>query len=107
MWPQGRHVDSYPPEMGGEVEVLTQLRSLAEVRRAARGRLADATAKHGQRSPERAGPAHAYQVTTDRWAECIREAVQLGHSIADVARAAGCATSSVQYRLRQVGSAVG
>lgn len=101
MWPQGRHADSYPTEMGGGVDVLTQLRSLAEVRRAARGRLADATAQHGQRSPERVDPSHAYEVTTNRWAECIREAVQQGHPVPDVARAAGCAPSSVLYRLRQ------
>ncbi|SCX37942.1 hypothetical protein SAMN03159343_0245 [Klenkia marina] len=63
--------------------------------------MADATAEHGQGSPLRLPQKQAYAEATDEWTRLIRAAYADGHPIADIARAAGVAASSVHYRLKQ------
>lgn len=77
-----------------------ELRRAADVKRAARSRLADVTVALGPASPDVDVVRGAYDVATRRWVELIRVAVQTGVSIAEVARAAGVAPSSVHYRVR-------
>jgi hypothetical protein len=74
---------------------LEELRAAAAERRAARRRLADLTAEHGNRSPAREPAREAYAEATARWSQLIREAVAAGHTKADVARAAGCPAPSL------------
>jgi len=80
---------------------LELLRAGAAERRTARRWLADLTAEHGQRSPARAPAQQAYAEAAARWSQLIRQAVAAGHTMADVARAAGCAAPSLYRHLRR------
>ncbi|SDP46747.1 hypothetical protein SAMN05660199_03966 [Klenkia soli] len=82
-------------------DVLAELRAAAAVKRAARHRLADATAEHGPRSPELAQHHQAHDTAVERWVRLLLDAHETGHSTVVVARAAGVAPSSVHYRLQQ------
>lgn len=76
--------------------LLRELRAAAAVKRAARRRVADATAAC---SPDVGEHWSAHDIAAARWASLIRAAAAAGHPIADIARAAGVAASSVHYRL--------
>ena len=76
--------------------VLRELRAAAAVKRAARRRVADAAAA---RSPDVSEHWSAHHIAATRWTSLIHAAGAAGHPIADIARAAGVAASSVHYRL--------
>ena len=80
---------------------LTALRTQADLRRAARRRVADAVAEHGTSSVNAVALRAELHAVNEQWAELIRQAVGAGHALADVARAAGVAAPSLYYRLRQ------
>ncbi|MBB3084188.1 hypothetical protein [Geodermatophilus sabuli] len=62
--------------------------------------MADLTAMHGRGSAEQMAAWAAYRVLNDRWSALIRQAAGAGHTLADVARAAGCARPSLYRHLR-------
>lgn len=80
--------------------MLAQLAAAAAAKRAARRRLADVTAQVGLRSPQRDEPRRAHREATEVWVALLQRAHAEGHPMADVARAAGVASSSIYYRLR-------
>ncbi|MCZ2826010.1 MULTISPECIES: hypothetical protein [unclassified Modestobacter] len=81
--------------------LLTELRKAAAARRAARRRIADLTAEHGLGSAGHPAAWDRYRAVNDRWSTLIREAATAGHTLADVARAAGCARPSVYRHLKR------
>lgn len=86
-----------PGATGGGV--LRELQAAAAVKRAARRRLADATAEYGPAALELQPHRDAHDTTTTRWVNLLRQAAAAGHPTADIARAAGVAPSSILYRL--------
>jgi hypothetical protein len=79
--------------------VLVELRDVAATLREARRRIADLTAEQGRQSPGHAAAWTAYRAVNDRWSALIRRAAGEGHTLADVARAAGCAGPSLYRHL--------
>ncbi|MCZ2818021.1 hypothetical protein [Modestobacter sp. VKM Ac-2984] len=79
---------------------LAELRDAAADRRQARRHIADLTATHGRGSAEQVAAWEAYRAVNDRWSALIRQAASAGHTVADLARAAGCARASLYQHLR-------
>jgi DNA-binding phage protein len=76
---------------------LAELRDAAADRRQARRHIA---ATHGRGSTEQVAAWDAYRAVNERWSALIRQTASAGHTLADVARAAGCARPSLYRHLR-------
>ena len=84
--PYGHAGDASP-----EQRHLVALRQVAAERRDARRWLLDLTPKEGRCWDARAPAQAAYTGATVAWSELIRQGMAAGHTLSDVARAAGCA----------------
>ena len=95
---------TYPPGPATDQvvsrDVLRELQAAAAVRRAARIRVADAVAEPDDADQDLGDRRRAFATATARWVHLIELAAAAGHPVADIARAAGVAPSSIHYRLR-------